>query len=75
MNFDRTPASVLAQYQTTVRPMAERYILPTRSHADVVVGGIDRLECSVAAVHEHIASRVPEIGQAGLPGTPAWRAV
>jgi uridine kinase len=35
----RTADSVRAQYDRTVRPMCERYILPTRRHADVVVAG------------------------------------
>jgi uridine kinase len=51
----RTPASVTFQYSATVRPMAEKYILPTRSWADVVVSGAEPLEHSVAAVRAHIA--------------------
>lgn len=35
----RTPESVREQYERTVRPMAERYILPTRAHADLVLDG------------------------------------
>jgi len=46
----RTPESVHAQYQATVRPMAERYILPTRAWADIVVSGVEPLERSTAAV-------------------------
>jgi uridine kinase len=46
----RTPESVQAQYHATVRPMAERYILPTRARADLVVSGVEPLERGTAAV-------------------------
>lgn len=46
----RTPESVEQQYFSTVRPMAEQYIWPTRRHADLVVRGDALLEESVAAV-------------------------
>jgi len=50
----RTPESVVEQYERTVRPMAERYILPTRALADVVVSGLAPIEESVACVLELI---------------------
>jgi uridine kinase len=40
----RTPDSVRAQYQQTVRPMYERHVLPTRDHADLVLDGARPLE-------------------------------
>jgi len=55
----RTPESVHAQYENTVRPMAERYILPTRRYADLIVSGTQRLERSAAAVLAHIEGRLP----------------
>ncbi len=42
----RTPESVLHQYAQTVRPMAERFVLPTQSYADLVVSGVEPLEQS-----------------------------
>ena len=51
----RTAESVYAQYNGTVRPMAERYILPSRAWADVVVSGVEPLEQSSAAVLAHVA--------------------
>jgi uridine kinase len=39
----QTAESVAWQYRTTVRPMAERYILPTKRHADLVVRGTGSL--------------------------------
>lgn len=46
----RTPQSVREQYDATVRPMAERYILPQRRHAAIVVSGEQPLEQTSAAV-------------------------
>jgi uridine kinase len=46
----RTPESVRAQYETTVRPMAEQYVLPTRAYANMVVNGAGRVEDSVQVV-------------------------
>lgn len=44
----RTPEEVILQYLTTVRPMAERFVLPTRRYADVVVQGSDPVEVSAS---------------------------
>lgn len=53
----RSPESVFVQYTETVRPMNERYVLPTRRFADVVVSGGGTLEESSAAVMAHIEKR------------------
>jgi uridine kinase len=50
----RSPESVAEQYASTVRPMAERYILPARELADLVVSGVDPIAESVDAVIGHI---------------------
>jgi uridine kinase len=50
----RTPECIERQYRTTVRPMAEQYIWPTRRHAGIVVRGDAVLEESVAAVLGYI---------------------
>ena len=50
----RTAASIRKQYEETVRPMAERYILPSRRFADVVVSGTDPPEVSARKVKLHI---------------------
>ncbi|MFB3813175.1 MAG: uridine kinase [Terriglobales bacterium] len=50
----RTPESVIWQFTETVRPMAERYIRPTKQFADVVVRGDCPIEASVAAVMGHV---------------------
>jgi len=49
----RTEESVIEQYETTVAPMARRYVRPTIAHADVVVSGRERIEDGVARVVEH----------------------
>jgi uridine kinase len=55
----RTAESVERQYATTVRPMAEQYIWPTRRHAGVVVRGDAALDESAARVQQAML---------GLPG-------
>jgi uridine kinase len=42
----RSVQSVVEQYLQTVRPMHQRYVLPTRQHADVVVNSEDDSETS-----------------------------
>jgi uridine kinase len=46
----RSRESVLRQYEDTVWPMAQRYVLPTREFADLVVSGEQPLDNSVAKV-------------------------
>jgi uridine kinase len=50
----RSAESVLEQYTCTVRPMAERYVLPTARSADVIVSGEEPIDCSVERVLEHV---------------------
>ena len=50
----RTPESVIEQYRASVAPMAERYVRPTRDHADVLVFGAGPIAEEVARVLEHI---------------------
>lgn len=53
----RTRESVLAQYAATVRPMNEKYILPTRDFADKVVNGEDPVDQSAAEIAMHLSTR------------------
>jgi uridine kinase len=46
----RSPQSVCEQYQRTVRPSAEWFVIPTRKFADLVVSGDKPLANSTAAV-------------------------
>jgi uridine kinase len=46
----RTADSVARHYAETVRPMAEQYVRPSASHADLVVQGTESLDWSVEAV-------------------------
>lgn len=46
----RTVESVLTQYEATVRPMHERFVLPSRTRADLVLSGLAPTEAMVAEV-------------------------
>jgi uridine kinase len=46
----RTPESVIDQYQRTVRPSAEWFVIPSRRHADLIVSGEEPLTNSTATV-------------------------
>jgi len=46
----RTPESVRAQYEKTVRPSAEWFVFPTMKYADLVVSGEEPLAYSTSAV-------------------------
>ncbi len=50
----RTAESVVAQFRTTVAPMAERYVRPTLQHADVVIPGSMPIDQGMARVLEHV---------------------
>ena len=53
----RTPESVLQQYETTVRPAAERSIRPSAALADLVLDGIGSLDWKVERVLNELRSR------------------
>ena len=46
----RTADSVLSQYRETVRPMYDKYVLPTEAFADLVLCGQDPVEKLAASV-------------------------
>ncbi|WP_239461601.1 uridine kinase [Occallatibacter savannae] len=46
----RTPESVRAQYETTVRPSSMSYVRPSSSHADLVIEGTAALDWKVEQV-------------------------
>jgi uridine kinase len=46
----RTRESVIDQYNNTVKPMAEKYVLPSHIYADVLVDGADSTENSVKKI-------------------------
>ena len=49
-----TAESVVARYATTVRPMADQFINPTKEFADIVLDGCRNIEESAARVLTHI---------------------
>ncbi len=56
----RSVESVLEQYSTTVRPMAELYIRPQRALADVVVSGTEPVSDSADLVLARLEHALPE---------------
>jgi uridine kinase len=58
----RTAEAVRAQYAETVRPMRERYVMPTRRFADLVVSGAAPLDESVGRILAHIGGGRGEAG-------------
>jgi uridine kinase len=55
----RTPESVRAQFESTVRPMAHLHILPCAAHADLVLSGTDPTDVSGQKVLPLLAPRHP----------------
>jgi uridine kinase len=50
----RTVESVRRQYELTVLPGAEQFVVPTRKYADLVVSGEEPIERAVAAVEARL---------------------
>lgn len=51
----RTPACVLNQYEQTVRPMAELWVLPTGKYADLILEGDADIDRNVDLVENALA--------------------
>lgn len=62
---NRTAESVINQYRTTVKPMHDLHVEPSKQHADLIVpeGGSNRvaLEVLVAFVRDFLARSVAEV--------------
>jgi len=56
----RTTEQVLQQYVGTVRPMHERYVEPTRAHADVIVTNDGPIEDTVERVINVLRGRIAD---------------
>lgn len=54
----RSPESVLEQFRATVGPMAERYVKPSRRHADVIVPGDAPISASSDRILEHVRQHI-----------------
>ena len=50
----RTEACVRKQYETTVRPMAEAFVIPSAEHADIRIAGDQPLENALAIVQKFL---------------------
>jgi uridine kinase len=53
----RTEASVRAQFEATAKPMAERYVLPSRERASITVAGTEALDWSIEQVLHALRGR------------------
>lgn len=60
----RTVESVEAQYDATVRPMAAKYVWPTKEFAGLVVSGTDTLEHCAAQVLNDISAKMGKQAEA-----------
>lgn len=54
MERGRTKESILEQYNQSVKPMMDKYVLPTRVFADILVNGADPVEQSAVRVMNFI---------------------
>jgi uridine kinase len=52
----RTSESVRTQYEATVQPMADEFILPTRQYADLIIECTGRTQEAVKTILEHVRS-------------------
>ena len=52
----RTEACVRKQYEATVRPMAEAFVIPSSEHADICIAGDQPLEDALGIVQNFLAS-------------------
>jgi uridine kinase len=71
----RTPASVIRQYEKTVRPSAEWFVYPTQRYADLTVSGEEPFDQSTAAVmttlHRDRAAEPPSLTCEAAAEAPA----
>lgn len=51
----RSERSVRAQYRDKVRPNYDRYVLPTKNHADLVLDGLEPVEHAARKILEKLA--------------------
>jgi uridine kinase len=53
----RTKASVIAQFEATARPMADLYVVPSKSHATLTVSGLENLDWSIEQILRELHTR------------------
>jgi uridine kinase len=54
----RTEDSVRRQYEATVRPMCDCYVVPSQQYADVVLSGTQPVKQSVRTLLDYISGRI-----------------
>ena len=53
----RTKASVIAQFEATARPMADLYVVPSKSRATITVTGTENLDWSIEQILRELHTR------------------
>jgi uridine kinase len=53
----RTKESVIAQFEATARPMADLYVVPSKSHATLTVSGLENLDWSIEQILRELHTR------------------
>ena len=53
----RTKASVIAQFEATARPMADLYVVPSKSRATITVAGTENLDWSIEQILRELRKR------------------
>jgi uridine kinase len=53
----RTKASVIAQFEATARPMADLYVVPSKSRATITVAGTENLDWSIEQILRELHTR------------------
>lgn len=56
----RTEESVRAQYEATVRPMCDAYVVPTQKHAEIILSGVNPIKQSAHTILLHVAEEVKD---------------
>jgi len=56
-DWGRSPEAVIAQFRSTVAPMTEKYVRPTRIYADLFISGSAPVAASVEHVVAHLEAR------------------
>lgn len=62
----RSPESVIAQYRTTVKPMHDLFVEPSKQHADLIVPEGGRNHVALAVLSSFVARRLED----GPPAAP-----
>lgn len=60
----RTEASVREQYERTVRPMCDRWVMPTQRFANLTLSGLEPIEENGGRILDHVSRLAPRVSAA-----------